>query len=243
MQGGTASAVARFWTLVRRVAGARIMILNLRDRSWVATGTMLIEGQKGLNIGFLMPTLREEMAAVEGLNPPAFAPEGGYRRAVWGLAARMARVEAERVFLLDTGDVMAIRVNRDGFALPGKATPDSLRAAVSAATEASRSVRYSLGKPTGNGWGPQHRLAALFGDDLSGKEIRITEDRWPASVPETAGFAEIDLAMTLVGRLAELDPAPQDRLQVLGSASQLLAMVTKETEGWLVRVQRSEMER
>ena len=235
------ATVAALWSVVRRVDTARIMVLHHRDRLWVATGSLLVEGQKGLNVGFLMPTLRAEMTDVEGAGLPPVRLEGDARKVLWGLAARIARVEEMRVFLLDTGEVMPIRVSRDGFALPSGIEPGAVRSAIHAAIEAGRSVRYSLGEDRETGWGPQHCLATLFGDTEPGPDIRIAGDLWPASAPEAARLEDFALALTLADQLAVLGPDPDGRLVVLGATAQPLATVTKDTDAWVVRVQQSKV--
>ena len=70
------------------------MVLHHADRYCVAAGSLLIDGQKGLNIGFLMPTLREELAEAKANPLPDYLPGAKVHRPIWALACRMARVEA-----------------------------------------------------------------------------------------------------------------------------------------------------
>ena len=238
--GGLEANVARLWAVARRIEAARIMVLHQRDRAWVAAGSLLIDGQKGLNIGFLMPTLRGELAEADARplpdDLPDYLPSGDAHRAIWALATRMSRVEAERVYLLDTGDRLPILVRRDGFALPPDMSPDAVRLAVSEAAQAGRPIRYSLTKAKGSAWGQVHPIAALLSDDLSGADIRIGEDRWPLTVPGSASFADVQLALTLVEVLGALDASSECRLQVLGTGSRMIANVTNDAGVWVVRL-------
>lgn len=234
--GGIEAEVARIWGLVRRIDAARIMVLHHLDRCWVAAGSLLIDGQKGLNIGFLMPTLRGEIAEVEAGPLPDFLPAGDLYQVLWALASRMSLVEAERVYLLDAGDRLPILVRRDGFALPPDMAPDTVRSAVSAAAKKGRAIRYSLAESPDTAWGPTHPVAALLADDLSGTDIRIGGDRWPTALPGSASLAEVRLAMALVEALGPLDPGPDCRLLVLGAGSRMIASVTNDAGSWAVRL-------
>lgn len=234
-ESDTAALVANVWATVRRIDAARIMVLHHRDRSWVAAGSLLVEGQKGLNIGFLMPTLRAELSEDPAGPLPDHQPTGDHHRALWALAARMARVEADRLYLLDAGDTVPIRVTRDGFALPADLAPETIRTAIAAAAEAGRTIRYSLGAPGKTAWGPVHPVAALLADDLLGSEIRINGEGWPQALPASAGFGDVQLAMTLADALNQLDQDPDCRLQVLGSSARSIVTVTRDADIWAVR--------
>jgi hypothetical protein len=235
--GGTPALVAALWGAVRRTGTSQIMVLHHRNRSWVAAGHLLIEGSKGLNIGFLMPALRAELGETGPAALPDYRPDEAYRKVIWALAARMSRVEAERVYLLDTGDLTPILVSRDGFALTSDLAPDGVRAAVASATQAGHAIRYSLGDAGPATWGPVHPVAALFGDDLDGSEIRISSDLWPQSVPATASLADVQLALTLVEALMALEPDPECRLQVLGAGSRPILLLTNDADVWAARIQ------
>ena len=236
--GGIEAEVARLWGLVRRIDAARIMVLHHGDRSWVAAGSLLIDGQKGLNIGFLMPTLRGELAETDAdAGPlPDHLPGEDFHKAIWALATRMSRVEVERVYLLDAGDPLPILVRRDGFALPPDRTPGAVRSAVSAAAQAGRAIRYSLAGARDMAWGQVHPIAALLADDLSGADIRIGDDLWPQAIPGTADFADVQLALTLVEALSTLGTSPGCWLQVLGAGSRMIASVTNDAGVWAVRL-------
>jgi hypothetical protein len=235
--GETPALVAALWGVVRRTRPAQIMVLHHRNRCWVATGYLLLEGQKGLNIGFLMPALRSELGEVGPASLPDYRPDDDYRKVIWGLAARMSRVEAERVYLLDTGDLTPILVSHEGFALPPDLAPDGVRSAVASAVQSGRAIRYSLGASGETAWGAVHPVAALFGDDLAGTEIRISPDLWPQSVPATASLAEVGLSLGLVEALTRLEPDPECRLQVLGAGSRPLVAVKSDADQWAARIQ------
>jgi hypothetical protein len=235
--GGTPALIAALWGVVRRTGSAQIMVLHHRNRCWVAAGHLLIEGQKGLNIGFLMPALRGELGEAGPATLPEYRPGEDYRKVIWGLAARMSRVEAARVYLLDTGNLTPIRVSRDGFALPQDLAPQAVRSAVASATQAGRAIRYSLGAAEDATWGPVNPVAALFGDDVDGTEIRIAGDLWPQSVPATASLADVRLVLGLVEALVALEPDPECRLQVLGAGSRPLLGLTNDADVWAARIQ------
>lgn len=234
--GGPPALVAALWGAVQRTGTAEIMVLHHANRCWVAAGRLLMEGQKGLNIGFLMPTLRGEIGEVIATPLPDHVPGEVDRKVIWALATRMARVEAERVYHLDTGDVTPILVSQAGFALPGARVPQEIRSAVASAVQAGRAIRYSLGAATDADWGPVNPVAALFSDSLEGAEIRISDDLWPQSVPGTASLADVRLALCLVKALAPLDADPDVRLQVLGPGPRQVAVVTKLADVWAAKV-------
>lgn len=211
------------------------MVLHHLDRTWVAAGSLLIEGQKGLNIGFLMPTLRGEISETAAGPLPDYLPGADVQKVIWALATRMSRVEAERVYLLDAGDALPILVRRDGFALPADIAPVAIRSAISTAARAGRAIRYSLAELKDPAWGPLHPVAALLADDLSASEIRIGTDHWPRALPGDASLAEVQLALTLASALAALDADPDCRLLILGAGSRLIANVTRDEGGWAVR--------
>lgn len=233
--GETAALVANVWATVRRIDAAQIMVLHHRDRTWVAAGSLLIEGQKGLNIGFLMPTLRGELDEADAGPLPDHKPLADHHRVLWAIATRMARVEAERLYLLDAGETLPIRVTRDGFALPADLAPDVLRSAVVSAAQSGRAIRYSLGASGKTSWGPVHPIAALFADDLAGAEIRVDSDGWPLALPGSASLVEVQLALTLVDVLSPLSQDADCRLQVLGAAARPIVTGTKEAGVWAVR--------
>jgi hypothetical protein len=235
--GDTPALVAALWGEVRRLGPAQIMVLHHRNRCWVAAGYLLLEGPKGLNIGFLMPALRGELGKAGATSLPDYRPNDDYRKVIWGLAARMFRVEAERVYLLDTGDLTPILVSREGFALPQDLAPDRVRLAVASAAQAGRAIRYSLGGSDDLAWGAVHPVAALFADDLAGTEIRISPDLWPQSVPATASLAEVGLSLGLVEALTMFEPDPDCRLQVLGAGSRALATVKSDADQWAARIE------
>ena len=232
----TAAEVARLWGIARRIEATRIMVLHHRDRCWVVAGSLLIEGQKGLNIGFLMPTLRGELAETDAGPLPDYLPGAEVHQVLWALATRMSRVEVERVYLLDAGDHLPILVRPDGFALPPDKAPDSVRSAVSAAAKKGSAIRYSLAEAGDVAWGPTHPVTALLADDLTASEIRIGDDQWPTAVPGSASLADVRLAMTPVDALRPLDPGPECRLQLLGAGSRVIATVTNDVGVCAVRI-------
>lgn len=149
----------------------------------------------------------------------------------------MSRVEAERVYLLDTGDLTPLRVSREGFALPRDLAPQAIRSAIAAAAEAGRAIRYSLGAAGDTVWGAVNPVAALFGDDLDGAEIRVSPDLWPQSVPASASLAEVGIAVSLVEALARLEPDPDCKLQLLGAGARPILVATKDADLWAARIQ------
>jgi len=232
--GRPVARVAELWNAARGAMGAEAMILRSEAQTWVAAGNVLIEGKAGLNIGLLMPSLRAEKCSAPSVPVAPVRPEGLYRQSIWGLARRMARVEAARVFLLDTGEILPIHVDPTGFSLLAGIGPDTVRTAIAAGVAAGRTPRFSFGASGESTWGPRHGLAHLFGEPAAGNEIFLAEDGWPEAVPGATGFSDLSLAMTIVQCMQAMGLKQGTRLQVLGAASRVLVSVARQVTAWSV---------
>jgi hypothetical protein len=233
--GDRAGTVARIWDAARRVPGAVTMLLKTDDRSWVAAGSVLVEGRPKLNLGLLMSSLRTVPALAAA--PPSVpkAPRDAQHKVIWAIASRLAQVEVDRTFLLDTGKIERLYVTRDGFALPEGVTPADLRKAIAAAIKARRPVRYSLGPKDDAPRGPTHAVTSIFGAERNPEAIVLSSDAWPLQLPETAGFSALSSGMTLVQQMSAAGCGPGSRLQVMGVSSTTLVTAVLEDHGWTVK--------
>jgi len=229
--------VAAVWDSARRISDARIMVLKTHDRSWTAAGSVLVEGRPGLNLGLLMPSLREVPDLPAGA-APAPRLDAPVERTLWALASRLARAEAPRDLVLDAGELVRVQASRDGFRLEGGRTVDDLRRTIGDALQSGRGLRYSLTADPLRDPGPLHAVTSLFGLGHDDTDIVHAASSWPRSGPPGVRMADLGLAMAIVQRLQAAGCVDGSRLQILNRSGTAVLAVSRVDMAWRVSAPR-----
>jgi hypothetical protein len=232
-----AAGIATIWGVAGRRSDARMMVLKTPDRSWTAAGAVMVEGRPGLNIGLVVPSLREVPNLPAGVVtlPRHKAP---LERTLWALATRLDRVETRRLFVLESGDLFRIAAGRDGFRLDSGRSIDDLRRALGDEVQSGRSPRYTLAAEELRDPGPLHPATSLLTGEHDGDDIVLTETSWPAKIPLGVRMGDLKLAIAVVQRLQAAGCDDGSRLQVLDSSGSALLAVSREEMVWRVSVLR-----
>lgn len=228
------SAVASVWDLAGCLPNASLMLVKTKRNSWAAAGSALVEGGAGLNVGLLMPFLR----SLPGLSErsqigPVFTDS--LHRALWGLAKRLARVEAPRTFAVNAGEVLHIGASRSGFSLKAGTSTKSLRAAVAKAVSGGLAPRYSLVSEPVDFAETVHPPTSLLTDAYQEEGFLIDTSAWPVQLPAKVSINVVGAVMAIVQRLQAAELEIGDRLQILSASARPLLTFTRQEKGWSVQ--------
>lgn len=156
-------------------------------------------------------------------------------RTLWGLAKRLARVEAPRTFAINAGQVLHIGASRSGFSLEAGTSIKALRAAVAKAVRGGLAPHYSLLSETVDFTEAVHPPTSLLTDKYQEKDFLIDTSAWPVQLPEKVSIDAVGAVMAIVQRLQAAEFEVGDRLQILSASARPLLSFTRQEKGWSVQ--------
>ena len=236
-----ADVVASLWALASQHAGVARLVLTTEGQVWVASGSTLIHGSSGLNVGLALRTMRETPAGPLSAKPLR-RQSSPYRQMIWDIAKRLDRVEADRGMLFRTPEMYRMKVSRSRFDVLGGTNLNSFLAAIELAARDGLQVEYSL-EPLAEvkGSGPvkgtgQHSVADLFCPRSDSAEIRLNEELWPVRLPVTATISEIALAMQCGESLSGASAERPCKLALYDNGGKQVFTSARDSEGWSMNI-------
>ncbi len=238
-EGGPAAdtfvkGVASVWAAARMLRGAAALILQGADRTVVAARSMIIDGKANLNVGLLMPSLRQMPKTIKTDLPQLQRFAGRYHRIVWDILERMNRVEADRVMALKFDDhLVQVHVGRDGLSfLSGCATVEALLQHIRHAVEHASPVHYSLADHPGGKVGQTYPLVSLLKHtEPDDRSLDLGLDGWPEKIPQQSSFTETAALVGFAQRLRAMPTLNELRATVLDEKSRVMLSGIPVTTG------------